>query len=96
MIAQEKYITAMMHPLRVDIMRRLASNGKGTSPKELATEFNVPLANVAYHMQVLKKVKMIKLKKKEPRRGAVEHFYVLTDEVKGARCPTCGRPLEDN
>src|SRR4051812_7603667 len=45
------------------------------SPKELAAEFGIPLANVAYHIQVLRKLKLIKLVKKTPRRGAVEHHY---------------------
>src|SRR5215210_1748816 len=45
------------------------------SPKELAAEFDIPLANVAYHIQVLRKLKLIKLVKKTPRRGAVEHHY---------------------
>jgi DNA-binding transcriptional ArsR family regulator len=45
------------------------------SPKELAAEFDIPLANVAYHIQVLRKLKLIRLVKKTPRRGAVEHHY---------------------
>jgi DNA-binding transcriptional ArsR family regulator len=45
------------------------------SPKELAAEFGIPLANVAYHIQVLRKLKLIRLVKKTPRRGAVEHHY---------------------
>jgi hypothetical protein len=45
------------------------------SPKELAAEFNLPLANVAYHIQVLRRLKLIRLVKKTPRRGAVEHHY---------------------
>src|SRR3954453_7105183 len=45
------------------------------SPKELADEFGIPLANVAYHIQVLKKLKLIRLVRKTPRRGAVEHHY---------------------
>ena len=45
------------------------------SPKELADEFGIPLANVAYHIQVLRKLKLIRLVRKTPRRGAVEHHY---------------------
>jgi DNA-binding transcriptional ArsR family regulator len=45
------------------------------SPKELAAEFEIPLANVAYHIQVLRKLKLIRLVRKTPRRGAVEHHY---------------------
>jgi hypothetical protein len=45
------------------------------SPKELADEFEIPLANVAYHIQVLRKLKLIRLVRKTPRRGAVELHY---------------------
>ena len=47
------------------------------SPKELAAYFGVPLANVAYHIQVLRKLGLIRLAKKTRRRGAVEHHYVV-------------------
>jgi predicted transcriptional regulator len=85
-------ITALAHPLRARMMQRMSAEGKGTSPKQLATEFELPLANVAYHITVLKKLKLIKLKTKVPRRGAVEHFYVLAEEL-SLLCPTCGRPM---
>jgi DNA-binding transcriptional ArsR family regulator len=48
---------------------------EAASPKELAEHFGVPLSNVAYHIQVLRKLKLIRLVKKTPRRGAVEHHY---------------------
>jgi DNA-binding transcriptional ArsR family regulator len=47
------------------------------SPKELAAHFGVPLANVAYHIQVLRKLKLIRLVRKTRRRGVVEHHYVV-------------------
>ncbi|MEA2441375.1 MAG: hypothetical protein QOH76_2799 [Thermoleophilaceae bacterium] len=66
-------IRALAHPLRVRMMAILQE--REASPKELAAEFEIPLANVAYHIQVLRKLKLIKLVKKTPRRGAVEHHY---------------------
>ena len=66
-------IRALAHPLRVRMMSIL--HEREASPKELAAEFDIPLANVAYHIQVLRKLKLIKLVKKTPRRGAVEHHY---------------------
>lgn len=86
------YVTAMSHPLRVNALQRIPEDGKGVSPKQLAAEFGVPLANVAYHIGVLKKLKLIKLKGREPRRGAVEHFYVRDSKIAHV-CPTCGRPI---
>ena len=66
-------IRALAHPLRVRMMTIL--HEREASPKELAAEFDIPLANVAYHIQVLRKLKLIRLVKKTPRRGAVEHHY---------------------
>jgi DNA-binding transcriptional ArsR family regulator len=66
-------VRALAHPLRVRMLSILQE--REASPKELAAEFEIPLANVAYHIQVLRKLKLIRLVKKTPRRGAVEHHY---------------------
>ncbi|MEA2457137.1 MAG: hypothetical protein QOC95_109, partial [Thermoleophilaceae bacterium] len=63
----------LSHPMRARMLHVL--HQRQASPKELASEFGIPLANVAYHIQVLRKLKLIKLVKKTPRRGAVEHHY---------------------
>jgi DNA-binding transcriptional ArsR family regulator len=66
-------VQAVAHPLRARMLSILQD--RDASPKELAAEFDIPLATVAYHIQVLRKLKLIKLVKKTPRRGAVEHHY---------------------
>jgi DNA-binding transcriptional ArsR family regulator len=66
-------VQALAHPLRARMLSILQD--REASPKELSAEFGIPLANVAYHIQVLRKLKLIKLVKKTPRRGAVEHHY---------------------
>src|SRR4051795_12652799 len=66
-------VRGLAHPLRARMLSILQE--REASPKELAGEFDIPLANVAYHIQVLRKLKLIKLVKKTPRRGAVEHHY---------------------
>ena len=66
-------VQALAHPLRARMLYILQE--RQASPKELAAEFGSPLANVAYHIQVLRRLKLIKLVKKTPRRGAVEHHY---------------------
>jgi DNA-binding transcriptional ArsR family regulator len=63
----------LAHPLRTRMLSVLLE--REASPKELAEEFGIPLANVAYHIQVLRKLKLIRLVRKTPRRGAVEHHY---------------------
>ena len=50
-------------------------NQKVSSPSELAEELDEPLGNVSYHMRFLADLKMVKLVRTEPRRGAVEHYY---------------------
>jgi predicted transcriptional regulator len=50
------------------------------SPKVMASRFGLPVGQVAHHARVLAKVGMIKQTRTVPRRGATEHFYVLTHE----------------
>jgi DNA-binding transcriptional ArsR family regulator len=66
-------VQALSHPMRGKILSVL--EGQEASPKELAEHLNSPLPNVAYHVQVLRKLKLIRLVRKAPRRGAVEHYY---------------------
>jgi DNA-binding transcriptional ArsR family regulator len=72
-LAKPALVQALAHPLRARMLYVLQE--RQASPKELAAQFGIPLANVAYHIQVLRKLKLIKLVKKTPRRGAVEHHY---------------------
>jgi DNA-binding transcriptional ArsR family regulator len=66
-------VKALAHPLRAKMLYELQE--REASPKDLSKQFGVPLANVAYHIQVLRKLKLIRLVKKTPRRGAIEHRY---------------------
>ena len=73
MLDNPALVRAVAHPLRAKML--YAMQERPTSPKEMAAEFGVPLSNVAYHVQILRKLKLIKLVKKTPRRGAIEHHY---------------------
>lgn len=66
-------IQGLAHPLRARMFSVLQE--REASPKELADHFGMPLSNVAYHIQVLRRLKLIRLVKKTPRRGALEHHY---------------------
>jgi DNA-binding transcriptional ArsR family regulator len=66
-------VQALAHPLRAKMLFELQE--REASPKELSAHFGVPLPNVAYHIQVLRKLKLIRLVRKTPRRGAIEHHY---------------------
>lgn len=81
-------VQALAHPLRARMLYVLRD--RAASPKELSEEFGIPLANAAYHVQVLRKLKLIKLVKKTPRRGAVEHHY-RADEDAFAEDSTWGK-----
>jgi DNA-binding transcriptional ArsR family regulator len=68
---------AFGHPLRVSIFNHLAREGEA-SPKELATALGQPLGNVSYHVRELVNLGIMKGSRTASRRGAVEHYYVLT------------------
>lgn len=67
-------VKALTHPLRAKVLYVLEQGE--ASPKELAEYLNTPLANIAYHVQVLRKLRLIRLVRKTRRRGAVEHHYI--------------------
>src|SRR3954470_14040377 len=69
----QRIMKALSHPLRVRMLTLL--NQRVSSPSEIAEELDEPLGNVSYHMRFLADLKMVKLVRTEPRRGAVEHYY---------------------
>jgi DNA-binding transcriptional ArsR family regulator len=84
-INDPRLVKAMAHPLRVQILGILEQ--RVASPRELADELEAPLGNVSYHVRTLSSLGLIKLVKKIPRRGAIEHYYeargraVVTDRA---------------
>jgi DNA-binding transcriptional ArsR family regulator len=66
-------VRALAHPLRARILGALQE--KRASPTELADQLRAPLGTVSYHVRTLADLKLIKLVKETPRRGAVEHHY---------------------
>lgn len=86
---------AWSHPLRVSIVRnmRLAElvdvdTGEDrefeevkASPIDLAEMLDERLGNVSYHVRILRDLKVLRAKGRPvQRRGALQHFYVLTDD----------------
>ena len=78
-------VRALAHPLRARVLGILEE--RRASPRELADELGAPLGTVSYHVRTLAQLKLIKLVKKTPRRGAIEHHYeavgaaVVSDRV---------------
>ncbi len=79
---------ALAHPLRTRLLSAL--EGRTASPSELAEELDVPLGVLSYHIRRLAALGFLKLVRRVPRRGAVEHYYTaavrppVTDETWGA------------
>jgi DNA-binding transcriptional ArsR family regulator len=72
-ISDPRIIKALTHPLRIQILSAL--DERTASPSELADELKAPLGNVSYHVRQLAGLGLIKLVKRTPRRGAIEHHY---------------------
>lgn len=70
---------ALSHPLRSHILVTLG--GRVASPKEIARELGLAPRDLDYHVKVLVEVGMIRLVRREQRRGATEHFYELQGPV---------------
>jgi DNA-binding transcriptional ArsR family regulator len=64
---------ALAHPLRTRILAALEN--RTASPTQLADELDAPLGVVSYHVRRLHALRFLKLVKRLPRRGAVEHYY---------------------
>jgi len=73
-----RFTRATKHPLRIAILERL-EEVPIASPKELSEHFDESLGVASYHVGELNNVEAIELVKTEPRRGAAEHFYAITD-----------------
>jgi DNA-binding transcriptional ArsR family regulator len=72
-ITDPRLAKALAHPLRLDILRHLGD--RTASPSEIAAEIGAPLTNVSYHVRKLRALGLIKLVRKTPKRGVVEHYY---------------------
>lgn len=64
---------ALAHPLRTRILAALEE--RTASPSEIAAELGAPLGVISYHVRRLHALGFLKLVKRVPRRGAVEHYY---------------------
>jgi len=77
-------LVALRHPLRREILRRLAA-ADALSPSELANAMGKPLSNVSYHVRVLADCAAVVLVRTKPARGSMQHFYRHAIEAPWAR-----------
>ncbi|MEA2492852.1 MAG: hypothetical protein QOJ29_763 [Thermoleophilaceae bacterium] len=73
----EQLAKASMHPLQICVLE-LAASGEKVSPVDLEDDVGVPLGNCAYHVRVLHERGLLKKAGTKRRRGAIQHYYVLT------------------
>jgi DNA-binding transcriptional ArsR family regulator len=93
-ISDPRVVKALNHPLRVEILRAIEVDR--ASPVELSRRLDAPLGVVSYHVRVLADLGLIKLVKRTPRRGAIEHHYeakapVLLDDNVWRALPKAAR-----
>lgn len=67
--------TALGHPLRRRILRKMIAEGGQISPRELAIALDEPLSALSYHVRVLAECEAIKLMRTKQIRGSTQHFY---------------------
>jgi DNA-binding transcriptional ArsR family regulator len=75
-ITDPRLAKALAHPLRTRVLAAL--DGRTASPSELSDELGAPLGVLSYHVRRLQALGFIKLVKRVPKRGAVEHYYTAT------------------
>lgn len=75
---------ALNHELRRRILR-LMSDGRRTSPRELADELGEQLSTTAYHVRILAACGAIRPAGYKQVRGARQNFYRWSLRSKGAR-----------
>jgi hypothetical protein len=59
-------------------MIALMKDGKTRSPKDLAQALELPLGVASYHVRFAVERDILTLHHTEPKRGALQHFYVLS------------------
>lgn len=75
-ITDRAMVRALSHPIRRRVLSALRE--RAASPSELAAELGERLGTVSYHVRQLASAGLIELVEERPRRGATEHFYVVT------------------
>jgi DNA-binding transcriptional ArsR family regulator len=70
--------TALGHPLRRRVLRKMLAEERLISPRELAADLDEPLSALSYHVRVLAECGATKLVRTKQIRGSTQHFYRAT------------------
>lgn len=71
-----KSLHLLSHVTRLKILIAMRDTQRALSPSDLTEILGEALGNVSYHMRFLCDGGFVHLTRTEPRRGAVEHYYV--------------------
>jgi len=77
--------TALGHPLRRRVLRKMLAEERLISPRELAADLDEPLSALSYHVRVLAECGAAKLVRTKQIRGSTQHFYRATVKADWAR-----------
>src|SRR3954454_20959881 len=72
-ITDPRVAKALAHPLRREVPPHIGD--RTASPSEIAAEIGAPLTNVSYHVRKMRALSLLKLVRKTPKRGVIEHYY---------------------
>lgn len=76
----ERLARLKYHPTQIDIIELLSvDGGRAMSPNEMSFELQEELSNTSYHAKELVKAGQLELVDMAQRRGALEHYYRLTN-----------------
>jgi predicted transcriptional regulator len=75
----QRLAKALSSPLRARALSLIAEGV--ASPKAIASELDLDVRGVAYHVRVLHKLGCIELVETHQRRGAIEHIYRVVDRA---------------
>ncbi len=75
-----RLVKAFAHPLRIRILGIFEN--QVASPSEIAEQLGVPLGNVSYHVRIIADYGLIRLVRRTPRRGAIEHHYEAVERLR--------------
>lgn len=90
----QRALAALSHPTRTRILDYVQLHERA-SPVEMAAAFGMPLGSVSYHVRRLEALGYLRLVKRTPRRGAIEHHYAAVggDEPERVVAQLAGRFL---
>jgi DNA-binding transcriptional ArsR family regulator len=82
---EDDLFTALGHPLRRRILRKMIGGSAEISPLELAAKLDEPLSALSYHVRVLAECGAIRLVRTRQIRGSTQHFYRSAVRAQWAR-----------